>query len=79
MVIEKVDGRKFQFFMLDVLDACLNNEFHYFDISEKDFEDVVIRFRDRYKCRYVFHEDSTDKVFTSLDSGFDEFIVKLTF
>lgn len=71
-----IDSRKFRYFELDSLDYLFNNTISYFEISEDDFNDVVVRFRDLYNMRYDFSDGKTRKIFTDINTGLDDFIVE---
>lgn len=70
------ETRKFRYFELDSLEYCFSGKTIYFEITEDDFNDVVVRYRDLYKMRYDFSNGKTRKIFTDINSGLDDFIVE---
>lgn len=71
-----LDSRKFRYLELDSLDLLFNDTITYFEVSEEDFNDVVVAYRDLYTMRYDFSGGKTRKIFTDKNTGLDDFIVE---
>lgn len=66
MYVVSIPYRKFCYYMHNFLDDT------WFEISEKEFVDAVVNFRDLYLSRYLDFECNT-LVFSDIDTGYDLF------
>lgn len=66
MFVCSVPYREVRYYMHNFLDD------NWFEISEKEFDEAVVNFRDLYSSRYLDFECNT-LVFSDKDTGYDLF------